>query len=72
MTTIAAIAGCLAGLAGAVLPGWWTTGSLMQGIMAASFPGSIPTLAPFAGALIASTLVALVLVAIKPRQASYA
>lgn len=72
MTTIAAIAGCLAGLAGAVLPGWWTTGSLMQGVMAASFPGSIPTLAPFAGALIASTLIALVLVAIKPRQASYA
>lgn len=72
MTTAAAIAGCLAGLVGAVLPGWWATGSLMQGIMAASFPGSIPTLAPFAGALIASTLIALVLVAIKPRQASYA
>lgn len=72
MTTAAAIAGCLAGLLGAILPGWLTTGSLMQGVMAASFPGSIPTLAPFAGALIASTLVALVLVAIKPRQATYA
>jgi len=43
MTATAAITGCLAGLLGAVLPGWWTTGSLSGGLLAASFPGSIPT-----------------------------
>jgi len=57
MSATAAIAGSLAGLLGAVLPGWVSSGSLTQGIMAASFPNSIPTLAPFAGALLASTVV---------------
>ena len=47
-TPAAALAGSLAGLAGAVLPG---------GVEAASFPGAVPTLGPFAGALLASALV---------------
>jgi len=55
--TRAAVSGAIAGLAGAVLPGWIATGTLSGGILAASFPGSVPTLAPFAGALLASTVV---------------
>jgi len=69
MTATAAITGCLAGLLGAVLPGWWTTGSLSGGLLAASFPGSIPTLAPFAGALLLSTLVSVGLAAARPAAA---
>lgn len=64
MTRQAAIAGGLAGLVGAVLPGWVTGGSFMAGLTAASFPGGIPTLAPFAGALIASTVVSLLMVGV--------
>ncbi|SDW55309.1 sodium:solute symporter family transporter [Marinobacter mobilis] len=69
MITPAAVAGCLAGLAGAILPGWYSTGSLMAGIEAASFPGAIPTLSPFVGALAASVVVS-VLVALICRPAS--
>jgi len=61
MTTQAAVFGCLAGLMGAVAPGWVSGGSLMAGLEAASFPGAIPTLWPFVGALTASVLVSLVL-----------
>lgn len=61
MTTTAAIAGGIAGLLGAILPGWLSQQSLFAGIMAASFPDSIPTLGPFVGALAASTLVSVVL-----------
>ncbi|WP_166253096.1 sodium:solute symporter family transporter [Marinobacter salicampi] len=57
MTTRAAIAGAVAGILGAIAPGWLAGGSVAAGVMAASFPGGIPTLAPFAGALVASTLV---------------
>lgn len=57
MTTTAAVFGGLAGLAGAIIPGWVTGGSLTAGLTAASFPGGIPTLAPFLGALAASTVV---------------
>ncbi len=57
MTTKAAIGGTLAGLAGAVIPGWYTSGLLLGGLEAASFPGGVPTLAPFLGALLASALV---------------
>lgn len=64
MTTAAAIAGALAGLAGAVIPGWLAGGSLGAGIAAASFPGGVPTLGPFAGALAASTLTSLALAVI--------
>ena len=57
MTTTAAVFGGLAGLAGAIIPGWMTGGSLTAGLLAASFPGGIPTLAPFLGALAASAVV---------------
>ncbi|MEQ5803011.1 sodium:solute symporter [uncultured Halomonas sp.] len=61
MSPLAAVAGGLAGLAGAVLPGWISHGSLSAGVLAATFPGSIPTLPPFLGALVASTLVSLLI-----------
>ncbi|MFE8070899.1 sodium:solute symporter [Marinobacteraceae bacterium S3BR75-40.1] len=54
VTPGAALAGIIAGLAGAVLPGWIVEGSLMESLYRASFPGGTPTLMPFAGALIAS------------------
>lgn len=57
MTTLAAVSGGLAGVAGAILPGWVAGGSLSAGLLAASFPASIPTLPPFLGALAASGLV---------------
>ncbi|WP_201739321.1 SLC5/6 family protein [Tepidimonas charontis] len=53
----AALAGGAAGLLGAVLPGAWSSGSLWDGVRAATFPANVPTLEPFAGALIASALV---------------
>ncbi len=59
MSPLAAISGGVAGLVGAVLPGWLGQGSLMAGIMAATFPGSIPTLGPFVGALMLSSLVSI-------------
>ncbi|MDM7456216.1 MAG: sodium:solute symporter [Tepidimonas sp.] len=65
----AASLGMAAGLIGAVLPGVWTTGSLWQGLMAATFPANVPTLAPFAGALIASTAVTLTLAWLAPTRA---
>jgi solute:Na+ symporter, SSS family len=68
----AAIAGSMAGLAGAVLPGWVAQGSLQAGVLAASFPGSIPTLAPFVGALIASTVVSVAVSVVWPRRAEAA
>lgn len=66
MTTKAAITGALAGLLGAVLPGWAAGGTLMSGLMVASFPGGIPTLGPFAGAIAASATVSLLTVLILP------
>lgn len=59
MSPLAAVAGGVAGMAGAVLPGWVAQGSLAAGLAAASFPGGVPTLPPFLGALVASTLVSL-------------
>ncbi len=53
-TTAGALAGAVAGLVGAVLPGLVADGSLA----AATFPGAVPTLPPFLGALLASTVVA--------------
>jgi hypothetical protein len=67
MTPTAAVAGAVAGLLGAVLPGWVSGGSVSAGLLAASFPTSVPTLAPFAGALLASTGVSLLLVWLKPQ-----
>jgi Na+/proline symporter len=61
MSPLAAVAGGVAGLLGAVLPGWVSQGSFTAGALAASFPDSIPTLAPFLGALLASSLVSLLI-----------
>lgn len=47
-TTTGAVAGLVAGLVGAVVP---------HGVVGATFPGGLPTLAPFAWALCASALV---------------
>lgn len=58
-TPAGAMAGGVAGLVGAVLPGWISTKSLSEGAWLATFPDAVPTLAPFAGALIASTVAAL-------------
>lgn len=66
MTTLAAVAGCGAGLLGAVLPGWVASGSFQAGLEAASFPGGIPTLAPFAAALAASAFTSLIVVLLSP------
>ncbi|WP_440997477.1 sodium:solute symporter family transporter [Arhodomonas sp. SL1] len=66
MGPAAAVAGALAGLVGAVIPGWVSTGSVVGGPLAASFPDGVPTLGPFAGALIASALVSLLVAAIAP------
>lgn len=66
MTPSAAVAGAAAGLFGAVMPGWLASGSFAAGVLAASFPTSVPTLAPFVGALLASTLVSLALAWLKP------
>jgi len=66
MTPSAAVAGAAAGLFGAVLPGWLGSGNLAAGVLAASFPTSVPTLAPFVGALLASTMVSLTLAWLKP------
>jgi len=68
MSPTAAIAGCVAGLLGAVLPGWVHSGDLAQGLWAASFPDSIPTLAPFAGALVASAVVSVALALLSTRK----
>ncbi|MPZ99125.1 MAG: sodium:solute symporter [Dehalococcoidia bacterium] len=58
-TTTAAFAGALAGLAGAVVPNWIGTGSFIEAMRLATFPNAVPTLMPFAGALLASTFAAL-------------
>lgn len=68
MTTTAAVFGGLAGLAGAIIPGWVTGGSLTAGLLAASFPGGIPTLAPFLGALAASTAISVALTLVDRRS----
>ncbi|MBW5801018.1 sodium:solute symporter [Halomonas elongata] len=70
MGSLAAMAGGVAGLVGAVVPGWVAQGSLMAGVQAASFPGGIPTLSPFLCALIASTLVSLLIAWCRPARRS--
>ncbi|MCC5881753.1 MAG: sodium:solute symporter [Halomonas sp.] len=67
MSPLAALAGGAAGMVGAILPGWIAHGSLASGVLAASFPDSIPTLPPFLAALAASTLVSLLIAWLKPR-----
>lgn len=53
----AVAAGAVAGLIGAVVPGWITEGSPAAGFRLATFPDAIPTLPPFLWALIASLVV---------------
>lgn len=68
-TTSAAFAGSVAGLAGCVAPNVVTSGSLDEAIRLATFPGAVPTLLPFLGALVASTAVALVVSILQQRVA---
>jgi solute:Na+ symporter, SSS family len=57
-TTRAAFAGSGAGLFGAIAINLVDTGSLTEAVRLATFPGAIPTLEPFLGALILSSIVA--------------
>lgn len=66
MTPPAAMTGAVGGLVGAVLPGWIGEGSLAAGVLAATFPSGVPTLAPFLGALLASSVLSLLLPWLKP------
>lgn len=68
MTTPAAVLGGLAGLMGAIIPGWISGGSLLTGLTVASFPGGVPTLGPFVGALLASTLVSVTVALLGPQR----
>lgn len=67
MSAAGAVAGGISGLAGAVLPSWVSTGSLQAGILAASFPDGVPTLGPFAGALLGSVVVSVLTATLFPR-----
>lgn len=57
-TNAGAVAGSIAGLIGAVAPGWITEGTLSDGVLLATFPDGVPTLPPFLWSIIASTVVA--------------
>lgn len=56
-TSTAVWGGIVAGVVGAVALSWVATGTLRGAIDAVTFPDAVPTLAPFAGALVASALV---------------
>ena len=49
-----AIAGCVGGLAGALLPGLVASGSVAERVGVVTFAGGVPTLAPFVCALVVS------------------
>jgi len=68
-TTGAAFAGSVAGLVGCVVPNLVATGSLGGAVHLATFPGAVPTLWPFLGALVASTVVALAVSGLQQRVA---
>jgi len=70
MTPAAAMTGVVGGLVGAVLPGWIGEGSLAAGVLAATFPSGVPTLAPFLAALVASTVLSLLSAWLKPSPQS--
>ena len=57
---LAALAGSAAGLVAAVAPGWMETGSLVEGVELATFPGAVPTLAPFFWSLAVSVAITVV------------
>lgn len=71
-TTPAVLAGSVAGLAATVMPGWVTTGSPAEGALLATFPDAVPTLSPFAAAVIVSTVVAVVLSLLSRQEAELA
>ena len=56
-TTTGVVAGSLAGLGGALLAGGIAAGSVSGAVAAVTFPDAVPTLSPFAGAVVASTAV---------------
>lgn len=68
MTPLGAMAGCIAGLLGAVAPGWIESGQWVSGVVQATFPDNTPTLAPFVGALLASALVAMAVAPLGSRR----
>lgn len=59
-TTPAVLTGSIVGLAATVVPGWVSTGSLAEGAWLATFPDAVPTLPPFAAAVVVSAVVAVV------------
>jgi solute:Na+ symporter, SSS family len=59
-TATGALAGSVAGLVGALAAGAWAGGSLAEGLARVTFPTATPTLPEFAGAVLASSAVALV------------
>jgi solute:Na+ symporter, SSS family len=67
-TVRGAFAGSIAGLAGALAINLVDTGSLNEAVRLATFPGAIPTLEPFLGAVLASTVVAVALAMIEGRS----
>jgi solute:Na+ symporter, SSS family len=72
VTPAGALSGAVAGLVGAVLPGLVSTGSVSRAVELATFPGGVPTLPPFLGALLlsAATTLAVSLVSPQPRSLS--
>ena len=64
----AAMVGAVAGLVGAIAPGWITGGSLSAGIEAATFPGAIPTLAPFLWSLLSSAALTFAIARLSDRR----
>ncbi len=68
-TQAGALAGAVAGLIGAVAPGAVLTGSLGGALARVVFPEAVPTLPEFAGALLASTAVTLVVSRLAPGEA---
>ncbi len=66
-TTAGALAGAVAGLLGTVVPGLLAGGDLGAALAAATSRGAVPTLPPFAGALIVSA-VTTVLVSLAGRE----
>jgi solute:Na+ symporter, SSS family len=65
-STAGVVAGALAGLAGAFGAGWVAAGSLAGAVAAVTFPDAVPTLSPFAGAVVASTLVTVAVSLVTP------
>ena len=59
-TSTGVFAGIVAGIVGAIGLSWLTTGTWRGAVDAVTFPDAVPTLAPFAGALLASAAVTVV------------